>query len=273
MNEVELVKELEGDLQRAPTVIYLEGKEDVPIFFGLLGIPKPLDNLHHGVLVRGLTTTSGQGCRSVRMRVEIAAKRRYRGIHGIVDGDGEALATLAVTFDRPHAGPLFTWKAYCIENLLVRTGWPAAWVNAPDWTEALLAHSPYVALNRLGLRLREALTTLRLARYTRPVLEEPMETVEGVSAALRRDKLLLQDVDVEQMFRDEVASFEAAVRAGLDEAHALLNGKWLVDVFAPRSSCVLNPARCREVWIAHAREQGGLPEVRALWERITGREP
>ena len=126
---------------------------------------------------------------------------------------------------------------------------------------------------RLGLRRREALTTLRLARYTRPVLEEPMETVEGVSAALRRDKHLLQDVDVEQMFRDEVASFEAAVRAGLDEAHALLNGKWLVDVFAPRSSCVLNPARCREVWIAHAREQGGLPEVRALWERITGREP
>jgi hypothetical protein len=33
------------------------------------------------------------------------------------------------------------------------------------------------------------------------------------------------------------------------------------------------PPRCRDEWIAHAVAAGGLPEVRGLWERITGRPP
>src|SRR5205814_634541 len=96
----------------------------------------------------------GAGGAAVRQRVELAAAKGYQGIFGLIDGDGRDLAESARTFDPPHPGPLFMWKAYCIENLLAKTGWPAAWGSAPDWPSVLLEFSAYVALNRLHVALR-----------------------------------------------------------------------------------------------------------------------
>jgi len=289
VNETEVLRELNQDLQRADAqrVVYLEGKSDLPIFLALLGssmpdteaptpgssrLPVPDGVEHRGVLVRGLSGRSrpGSGSIAVRDRVDLAARRGYTGVYGITDGDGERFATLAASFAAP--GPCFRWPAYCIENLLVRTGWPAAWGTAPDWISVLLEHVPYVALNRLHRELLQSLKTLRLAGFSEPKLPEPMKTSEDVRSALAQDKHLIEGYDAESRFLHQVADVEAAIRSSLDEAHALVNGKWLVDVFAPRTlGPHATPQRCRDEWIAHAVATGGLAEARDLWQRITGR--
>jgi hypothetical protein len=274
MSEVRLLQELQADLQLAPAakVIYLEGKTDVPIFFALLGVREPRDGIHRGVLVRGLGDRSGSGGSSVVKRVELAAQVGYSGIFGLTDGDGASLADLAARFDLPFSGPCFAWKGYCIENLLAKTGWPPAWGESPDWAQVLLEHAAYVGLNRVHRMLREKLQTLRLHRFARPSLDVPMQTVSDVVAALRRDKHLVVDLDVEQLFLTEVGAFESAVASSIDEGHAFVDGKSLVNVFAPRRTGQ-PPEKARSTWTAHATAAGGLVEVRELWRRITGRLP
>jgi hypothetical protein len=279
VNEIEVLRELNQDLQRADAqrVVYLEGKSDLPIFLALLGssmpdteeptpgssrLPVPNGVEHRGVLVRGLS-----GAADVKARVEVAGRKGYAGVYGIVDGDGEDLATLTTRFTG-LAGPCFSWPAYCIENLLVKTGWPAAWGAPPDWTRALLDHVPHVALNRIHRELHG----LRLWRHNDPRLGEPLMTVADATAALARDKHRIAAYDVEARLATEVAAMEARVLGSLDEGHALVNGKWLVDVFAPgRIGPHARPQRCRDEWTAHAVATGGLAEVRELWQRITGR--
>ena len=271
--EQQLLQEMNADLQTAPAakVIYLEGKTDAPVFWGLLGVPEPRDGVHKGVYVRALRDVSGMGSSSVTRRVKLAEEKGVRGIFGIVDGDGEPLSTLVARFDAPFAGPLFTWKSYSIENLLVKTGWPAAWGEVPDWERTLLDHAPYVALNSMYREMRGKLETLRLSRYNHPVLHEPLMTVPDVEKMLAADRGFLLGYDVATQFRAEVARFEAIVAASIDAGHALVDGKWLVNVFAPRR-CNNKPDACREAWIEHARAGGGLGEVRALFERVAGRE-
>ena len=71
MNEKALLQEIEEDLQKAPEhkVLYLEGKTDAAIFFGLLGVTAAADDVHQGVLVRGLSSHKGSGNRAVTDRV------------------------------------------------------------------------------------------------------------------------------------------------------------------------------------------------------------
>jgi hypothetical protein len=276
VNETALLQEMTADLQSAParTVIYLEGKTDTPMFFGLLGVPAPRDGLHQGVLVRGLKDNSGTGGSSVRSRVELAVAKGYPRIYGVIDGDGQPFTQLSASFDAPFAGPLFTWKGYCLESLIVKTGWPAAWGTPPDWTQVLLDFAPYVVLNRIHRDLLGKLETLHLWRFNRPILHEPLRTARDVIVALEKDKDLLKGYDVAARFEDELSGFEATVRASLDEGYALVDGKWLVNVFAPnRLGPSSRPQACRDAWIAHATSVGGLPQVRALWERITGTPP
>lgn len=273
-NETQLLQEMNGDLQKAPAnkVIYLEGKTDTPIFFALLGVPEPRDFLHQGVYMRALKDKSGMGGSSVRLRVELAKKSGYRGIFGVIDGDGEPLIQLSPSFDAPHGGPLFMWKGYAIENLLVKTGWPTAWGTAPDWEQTLLDHAPYVALNSVYRELQDKLKTLRLSKYNRPALSEPLLTVEDVTQALKADRDLIHGYDVAARFVAEVERFKKIVHTSLDEGHTLVDGKWLINVFAP-NRCKLKPETCRQEWIAHATAAGGLAEVRDFWQRITGKSP
>ena len=127
MNERDILRKVQADLQLTPRgVIYLEGKTDVPAFFGLLGIPLPTDPIHQNVGIRGLKDASGSGSATVIQYVRVARSRNLP-VYGILDGDGRSLSALAAEFDVPHRGPLFSWKGYCIENLLVKTGWPTSW--------------------------------------------------------------------------------------------------------------------------------------------------
>jgi hypothetical protein len=266
MNEAALLREMTSDLQGAPArkVVYLEGKTDIPIFFALIGVPTPRDDIHQGVLVRGLRD-------AVRARTNLAARTKgYEGVFGITDGDGESHAALAARFDPPFTGRCFSWKAYCIENLLAKTCWPPGWGAAPSWTQVLLDHVPYVALNRLCRELLQSLEILQLHRFNRPTLEVPLKTTREVADALARDKHLIAGFDAEARFIAEVRATESAIAASLDEGHSLVDGKWLIEVFAPRAvGAPWDRHRCRDTWTAAAIAAGGLAEVHDLWRRIT----
>jgi hypothetical protein len=273
MNPAAIEQETETDLNGAPAriVIYLEGKTDVDPFFALLGLATPMDGVHQGVLVKGLRDR-GSGGSAVRARVHAATQVPFPGVFGIVDGDGLPLATLSQTFDHPHAGPLFAWKAYCIENLLAKTGWPPAWGPEPDWPVALVDYGPYVALNQLHVEIQSHLEVLAIARRINPISGQPLKTVQDVLTDLNRDRHLLLSYDVARRFQDELQVFQAALQSPSDEAHAMLNGKWLFSHLAPVRAGQ-NPDRCKGDWIAHAITIGGLAEVRDLWQRMTGIVP
>lgn len=275
MNERELATRIRQDLQRAAAgrgrVLYLEGKTDVPILLALLGAQHPLEVsdavLHDGVLIRGLRgDRDGSGSSAVTQHLEVARRHVYPGVFGVLDGDGEELHALAAEFDAPHAGPRFRWKSYCIENLLARGGWPEPWGPAAGPQEALRAFAPYVALNRVGSELRGRLRQLRLHRFIRPTYDE-LHTADEVLGMLRAGKELLAGVDVVALFAAELDAFHAALARDLDEAHALLNGKWLVDVFAPRRTG-RTQTQCRDEWTEHLRRAGGDPEIKAWWRRV-----
>jgi len=97
-------------------------------------------------------------------------------------------------------------------------------------------------------------------------------SVDDVIHALERDRDLIRGYDVADRFKAEVATFAGLVGGSEDDGHALVDGKWLVNVFAPRR-LGMTPAVAREAWIAHGTVVGGLGEVRGLWERVAGRPP
>jgi len=256
-------------------VLYLEGRSDVPIFFALLGLKPPQvpdeGRTHQGVLVRGMKTERGSGANAVRQRVAVAGASgsHFAGVRGLVDGDGDLHAELAPCFDAPFAGQPHRWKTYCIENLLAQVGWP--WSEAPDWREVLRVYAPYAALNRVRTRVSRYLAELGLAKFTNPALGQPLRTREEFEAQLiTDDDAFRRGVDVCALFRQESERVdEALARPELHEAHALINGKWLVDVYAP-TTMRRTPDACRREWSGWVAAQGGHPEVRAWWQRWLG---
>ncbi len=270
MNDDALLAEIDQDLQLSGGrgVVYLEGADDPAAFFALLGVGVPLQVglgafLHEGVLVRGLPADRGSGATAVRRRVEVAHEKGRRAIYGFVDGDGESQVRLAREFDPPYAGPLFRWKAYAIENLLVRTGWPAHWGHEPRWPMVLRRYAPYVALNRVNVQVRNDLALLGLIQFQQPKLGEPLRKNRDVMRQLKAQAHLLPKRDVVEAYRREVAEL---LRATLDEQHARLDGKWLVEELAPRVTGKPKE-RCRAEWIAEVAARGGSSDVRALWGR------
>jgi len=172
----------------------------------------------------------------------------------------------------PHPGPLFSWKAYCIENLLARTGWPTAWGSEPDWSLELTKYAPYIALNRVGLTARRLLEELGLAKFLNPVFGESLRSATEIAVALAAGKARLLSLDVEQEFLAELAVLEATILQSLDEAHAMVNRKWLLRHLAPTLTG-RDRSLCEFEWLAHARSVDGLAEVRDCWERLTGNRP
>jgi hypothetical protein len=278
MNLAKVRDAVELDLRLSPkdTVLYLEGKSDVEYLFALLGEKRPLDSgdricLYRGVLIK--VPESGSGSGSVRSHVEVGLQFRSEGlVIGIIDGDGLPLAQLAASFDPPYPGPLFTWKSYCIENLIAKTGWPPAWGNSPDWSAELAKYGPYVALNRVGLDAQAILRDLNLIGYLQPSNKMPLKQSDEIAAALAVGKARLLSFDVEAEYLHELSSFEATVLRSLDEAHALINGKWLFRHLAPTLT-TRETDLCEYEWLAHARSVGGMREVREWWERVTGNPP
>ena len=278
MNRAEIQREIEKDLRRSPTqrIIYLEGKTDVKFLFGLLGRATPPGDadknvFHQGILVK--SCEMGSGSTAVRAHVEVASSFHRSGfVCGLIDGDGLPLSQLASTFDQPHPGPLFIWKAYCIENLLAKTGWPSTWGGEPDWPTELAKYGPYVALNRVGSEARSILRDLGLANFLKPILGESLRPSREIVAALSAGKVRLLSFDVERRYDEELSAFAATVHRSLDEAHTLIDGKWIIRHMAPTLTG-RDPNLCEYEWLAHARSVGGLPEVREWWERVTGSPP
>jgi hypothetical protein len=276
MDEKGVLQRIVTDLKDAPLqkVIYLEGKTDVGPFFSLLGVVPVAardGGRHQGVYVRGLAQEAS-GRTAVADHVRVAERHHILGVFGVVDGDGRPLSDLVPLFEAPSAGPLFTWKAYCIENLLAKTGWPPAWGTAPDWPVALDDYGPYVALNRIFVELQSILEVLSVAKRIKPISGQPLMTAREVLTNLNRDRHRLLGYDVAQRFQDELQVFQTALQGQPDEAHTMLNGKWLFSHLAPVRTGH-NPDRCKADWIAHAISVGGLAEVRDLWQRITGAAP
>jgi hypothetical protein len=260
----DLLREIDRDLQTAPAnrVLYLEGTTDVGVFFALLGVDRPLGDLHDGVAVRGLPDGRGSGSTAVEARVNVARDNGRPHVYGVVDGDGRDLEELDPLFSGP--GPLFAWRTYDIENLLVRAGWPPHFPPCPDWPAVMRSYSGLVAVNRLGRSFREALKDSGLLRFLRPSGDGRPWDRRSVRGALERHAEILRADHVTE-FEQEADAFEAMVDADLDAAHARLDGKWLVKHHVGGT---LKIPKYREEWIAHVAASGGLPEVRALWDRV-----
>ncbi len=243
------------------------------IFFALLGVQAPLavDRdafAHDGVLVRGLRGSTGSGSSAVRRRVALAAATQgYADVYGFVDGDGAPHEELARDFDAPFAGPLFRWKGYAIENVLARTCWPAHWGREPRWAHVFRRYAPYVALNRLHTKILRDLAATGLAAHRRPSPGESPLKHGKVIRELKAQAHLLPKRDVLDAYRREVAELRAA---SLDEQHARVNGKWLVEALAPERTG-RSKEQCRAEWILEAADRGGSPELRALWARAIRR--
>lgn len=77
MSDEVRLKSIRADLQRAPTIVYLEGRTDPPVFFALLGRECPKSSVHNDVYVVGLT--QGSGGQEVRARVEAATREGLSG--------------------------------------------------------------------------------------------------------------------------------------------------------------------------------------------------
>lgn len=282
MDERGLISEIEQDLRLAAStqrVVYLEGLTDVPILVALLG--RPVDGVIpdegtviDGVLIRGLRDRSGSGCQAVRLRLDVAERRGYREIIGVVDGDGDNHDEPGRSFDAPFDGPLFTWPTYCIENLLAQAGWPSdtertRWGPSPEWPVVLRDYAPYAALNRVIAGVQKRLETLGILRYAKLQSDAPLKSADEIRQQLREDSESSQRLgDPGALFDEELTRCHAVLdRGDLVRAHALINGKWLVDDLARRRTRRLRAA-LRDEWIAHVSQIGGHPAVKAWWQRL-----
>ncbi len=186
MDAKQILDRINQDLASAPAgrVIYLEGKTDPPIFFGLVGVAPSEGGTHNGTLVRGLENGSS-GKKAVLDYVRVGSDNGFGGrVFGVIDGDGVELAELAQRFDYPFPGPVFTWKAYCVESFFPRFPWNLDWGLEPNWQDELREYASYVALGRVQSLLQEVLETLSLARRTNPKTGEPLATVANVQTAM-----------------------------------------------------------------------------------------
>jgi hypothetical protein len=127
-------------------------------------------------------------------------------------------------------------------------------------------------LNRVHRKFAQILMRLNIARFTSPVAGKALLREADVSRELQQGKDQIMHRDIQQDFRAEVTVFKAAVRGNLDEAHCLLNGKWLVSDLAVRKTRK-SADDCRAAWIAHAAFVGGLREVKDWWTRAIGKAP
>lgn len=272
--------EIEADLQRSPrgVVIYLEGKTDPLVVVGLLGLnppPGPEDTFQvvNGVGVRGLSVRRGSGRTAVEAMLAAVNGTTLAGkVYGIVDGDGRSFEELAAQFDAPFRGPLFSWKAYCIESLLARSGiWPESWAPPPSWPVALLPYAPYVALGRMHRTMQAELQTVGLHQFQHPPLavHQPLLDADEVELTLKGAPLTALSRSLDKWFRAEHTEFESLLGTSLDSAFARLNGKWLVTHLAA-SLTGRSAEECTDVWAAWVGAQGGFVEVKEFWARHWG---
>ena len=267
MNERDRLQQVQNQLQLAPSVLYLEGISDVELFFALLGVERPASGIHEEVYVCGLES-GGSGAKGVRACVAVARKNGLSGVNGVIDGDGRDLATLKAEFDHPFPGPLFSWKAYCIENMAAKAAWPENWGDFPSLDE----YAPYVAFNRVQRELHGILRETDFTTHTAPKANQPLDGEATLRELLATRMAQVSAVDTSARYDEELAVCRSAITASEDEAHTLVNGKWLVEHHACEVTRK-SKADCRSEWASEIRNAGGLAEVQDWWQRIMAARP
>lgn len=84
---------------------------------------------------------------------------------------------------------------------------------------------------------------------------------------LNKGKHLILGFDVARKYEEYRDGFVTTLRRSLEEAHCLLNGKWIFNDLAPRLSGA-SPEACRTAWLAAVKDAGGLPAVQHFWGRL-----
>ena len=142
------------------------------------------------------------------------------------------------------------------------------WGKAPDWRSILGSYIPYAALNRVVTRAQELWLSLGVARFGKPIVDQPRRTAEEIRAQLRLDGSDLGKLeDLVGIFDAEVNRCETAISTSMAHAHALINGKWFVEVYAAEATR-RSAGHCRQEWARHISRTGGHPELVAWWQRL-----
>jgi hypothetical protein len=243
-----LLADVQADLQIAPRVLYVEGESDIGMLWALLGLEAPLGNTQDQVLVKAVN-----GKNSIRQRIKIAQSKRLSNVFGVVDLDGDS-------YDANQQSPP-TWSAYCLENLLVQTGWPAALGEAPDMQAIYKELAPYSAVSTLSRTNDRVFKDAGLLGYT-----EPAASQQRLSANDLANKFAKVDIhQLQREFHQIHAGYLADIEANnADSIHTWLNGKWIVEVISHELSGQSKDT-CRDIWLDHARAQGGSDFVKNWW--------
>lgn len=271
----ERLRRLQSDAREAPdgVVLYLEGKTDPPLLFGLLGLQVPRSDsgsryfLDSSVIV-GLSQSSGRGGVEALTRMAADMPQLRARVVGITDGDGRPWSELQPAFHTSQAAGLYAWPAWCIENMLTQAGWPPEWGPTPDWREILPEYAAYVALVQLFRAHQQDLGATHLARHPHPDHSQPLLTVGQVASELEQGWTRVRGHELAALLQEEATGFVATVQRDLAEAHTRINGKWLVKRIAVQRQ--IDEQTCALEWSAAIARAGGSPPVRAWWERVVG---
>lgn len=255
-------------------MLYLEGKTDPPILFGLLGLQTPRSDsgsryfLDSSVVV-GLSQGSGRGGVEALVRLAADMPQLRARVVGLTDGDGRPPSVLEPAFNADQTAGLYAWPAWCIENMLVLAGWPPEWGSAPDWSGILPEYAAYVALLELFRAHQEDLGATHLARHPHPDHSQPLLTVQQVASQLEQGWTRVRGHELSTRLQGEAERFVSLVQRDLVAAHGRINGKWLVKRIAVQRQ--VDEQTCALEWSAAVARAGGSAQVRAWWERIVGR--
>lgn len=259
-------------------VIYLEGVTDPAMAVGLGGLasvgPDGSELLVGDALFVGMTE-GGSGRKAVENRVKVVLEEDRRfPVFGITDGDGESFQSLSTHNEAPerNSDHLFRWPAYCLENLLAQSCWPASWGTQPDWPSELVAYSPYVAWNAMVRWLSTRLSKLGVDNYSGPPGHtKRLDTSNALLHRLKTAQAFNPRLQIKARFDASERKYWTALTTSLDAAHCMLNGKWLVSDFVRRHvpDCrSKTESDIRAEWLAAARAAGGNETVKDIWDRI-----
>ena len=250
--------EILTDLQESGSklkVVYLKGASDYEILLALLGRAPASSHagLIDGVFVRGLhqeDVVGGSGKRAVMQRLKLAQTAAIDGIYGVIDRDGEE-ADNTSNFD---SAPLFTWPAYCIENLSAQA------LDGYDALASMSKFAAYVAHNRSGLG--EALRDFGLTRHIKPT--DPLLDLAGMQAKYREFDLEQQVDRLAQLHEEfiQILHSQDSLRS-----HCWCDGKWLVNIDLPNQWRV-NPERSLELLLDKVRAAGGYQPIKDWWQSL-----
>lgn len=244
-----LLIEIQGDLQIAPRVLYVEGDSDLAMLWALLGLQNaPLGNTHDQVLVKSVG-----GKNSIRQRLKVCQTKGFKKVFGVIDSDGDV-------YDSSQQSPQ-TWPSYCLENMLIQMGWPAALGAAPDMQAIYRELAPYSAVSTLSRTNDKAFKDAGLLGYTEPTASQKRLSATDISAKFG-------SVDIAQLqreFHQIHAGYLADIDANKEAVHTWLNGKWIIEVVSHELSGK-SMEDCRDSWLDHAAAQGGSGFVKNWWQ-------